>query len=102
MVPVWAAVALIVSQPLHFVFAVVVPNGLLDVTLGLPCRGPVATRAHLRDALRRWLSQPSTSWESDVDDGALAGRTAHLERTAEGLDPVRAGSVIVLTKVPDG
>lgn len=30
MVPVWAALALIVSQPLHLVFAVVVPNGLLD------------------------------------------------------------------------
>lgn len=30
MVPAWAALALIVSQPLHLVFAVVVPNGLLD------------------------------------------------------------------------
>lgn len=29
-VPVWAAVALIASQPLHFVFAVIVPNHLLD------------------------------------------------------------------------
>lgn len=29
-IPVWAAVALIVSQPLHFVFAVVAPNHLLD------------------------------------------------------------------------
>lgn len=29
-VPVWAAVAVIVSQPLHFVFAVVVPNQPLD------------------------------------------------------------------------
>lgn len=30
MVPVWAALALIVSQPLHLVFAVGLPNGLLD------------------------------------------------------------------------
>lgn len=29
-VPRWAVLALIVSQPLHLVFAVVVPNGLLD------------------------------------------------------------------------
>jgi len=29
-IPVWAALALIVSQPLHLVFAVVVPNHLLD------------------------------------------------------------------------
>lgn len=29
-VPAWAALVLIVSQPLHLVFAVVVPNGLLD------------------------------------------------------------------------
>jgi len=29
-VPAWAALALIVSQPLHLIFAVVVPNGLLD------------------------------------------------------------------------
>jgi len=30
MVPAWAALVLIVSQPLHLVFAVVVSNGLLD------------------------------------------------------------------------
>ncbi|HVK24005.1 MAG TPA: hypothetical protein VM677_21845 [Actinokineospora sp.] len=30
MVPRWAAVALIVSQPLHLVFAVIMPNGWLD------------------------------------------------------------------------
>ncbi len=30
MVPAWAALVLIVSQPLHLVFAIVVPNGLLD------------------------------------------------------------------------
>lgn len=29
-VPAWAALVLIVSQPLHLVFAVVVPNGLPD------------------------------------------------------------------------
>lgn len=29
-IPTWAAVALIVSQPLHFVFAVIAPNHLLD------------------------------------------------------------------------
>jgi hypothetical protein len=29
-VPRWAAVALAVSQPLHLVFAVIVPNHLLD------------------------------------------------------------------------
>lgn len=34
MMPLWAAVALIVSQPPHFVFAVDVPNGPLDATLG--------------------------------------------------------------------
>lgn len=28
--PRWAAVALIVSQPLHFVFAIIVPNNVLD------------------------------------------------------------------------
>lgn len=30
MVPRWAALALIVSQPMHLVFAVIVPNGWLD------------------------------------------------------------------------
>jgi len=30
LVPAWAALVLIVSQPLHLIFAVVVPNGLLD------------------------------------------------------------------------
>lgn len=29
-IPAWAAIALIVSQPLHLVFAVIVPNHLLD------------------------------------------------------------------------
>jgi uncharacterized membrane protein YdfJ with MMPL/SSD domain len=29
-IPVWAALALIVSQPLHLVAAVIVPNHLLD------------------------------------------------------------------------
>jgi hypothetical protein len=29
-VPAWAGVALIVSQPLHLVFAVILPNAVLD------------------------------------------------------------------------
>lgn len=31
-VPAWAALAIAVSQPLHFVFAVIVPNAALDAT----------------------------------------------------------------------
>jgi hypothetical protein len=34
-VPVWAALALIMSQPLHFVFAVITPNSALDATAWL-------------------------------------------------------------------
>jgi hypothetical protein len=34
-VPVWAALALIASQPLHFVFAVITPNSALDATAWL-------------------------------------------------------------------
>ncbi|MFQ4149458.1 hypothetical protein AAGW05_12295 [Arthrobacter sp. LAPM80] len=30
----WVAIALMVSQPLHFIAAVVIPSRLLDVTLG--------------------------------------------------------------------
>lgn len=34
-VPVWAALTLMVSQPLHFVFAVIAPNSALDATAWL-------------------------------------------------------------------
>lgn len=48
-VPRWAALALIVSQPLHLVFAVVVPNSLLDAAAwSLTAVGFAAAGLHLR------------------------------------------------------
>lgn len=58
MVPVWAAVALIVSQPLHLVFAVVVPNHLLDgLAWGLTTLGFAV-------AALRVLRTPNAAWDS--------------------------------------
>ncbi|MGH3983449.1 MAG: hypothetical protein ACRDST_12380 [Pseudonocardiaceae bacterium] len=50
MVPRWATLALIVSQPLHLVFAVVVPNGLLDAAAwSLTAVGFAATAVRYRN-----------------------------------------------------
>lgn len=57
MVPVWAAVALIVSQPLHLVFAVAVPNHLLDgLSWGLTALG-------FGVAALRVLRTPNDAWD---------------------------------------
>jgi hypothetical protein len=53
-VPRWAAVALIVSQPLHLVFAVVVPNHLLDACAwGLTAVGFGMVARHAGDIRQR-------------------------------------------------
>jgi hypothetical protein len=57
MVPIWAAVALIVSQPLHLVFAVFVPNHLLDgLAWGLTALGFAV-------AALRVLRTPNDAWD---------------------------------------
>ncbi len=54
LVPAWAALVLIVSQPLHLIFAVVVSNGLLDAAawsltaVGFAAAGAALVRTHSR------------------------------------------------------
>jgi hypothetical protein len=56
-VPAWAAVAVIASQPLHFVFAVVAPNQALDAAAwGLAALG-------LGAAALRVLRTPNGDWD---------------------------------------
>jgi hypothetical protein len=56
-VPAWAAVAVIASQPLHFVFAVVAPNPALDAAAwGLAALG-------LGAAALRVLRTPNGDWD---------------------------------------
>ncbi len=59
-IPAWAAVALAISQPLHFVFAVFVPNHLLDgVAWALTAVGFAAA---------------AIAWKADTPSGELLAR----------------------------
>jgi hypothetical protein len=60
-IPAWAGIALIVSQPLHLIFAVVVPNPILDASAwGLTALGlGVAALRVLRTANDDWDLSPA-------------------------------------------
>jgi hypothetical protein len=61
-VPAWAGVALIVSQPLHLVFAVILPNAVLDAgAWGLTALGLLVAAARvLRTSNDDWDLGPTT------------------------------------------